>query len=163
MRRLIEQDLGESVEFLLDELVPNAVAAASIGQVYRARLHDGRDVAVKVQYPHIAAAVRADLQNLGLIMRAAQRFAPRIDPATAASELRERIGEELDYEHEAQAQRAFARRWRGHPFIVIPNVVTSLCRTRVLVSEWVDGIGFERIMEAPQATPDRVGEIVLRF
>ena len=163
MRRVIEQDLGERVEDLFAEFDPNAAAAASIGQVYRARLHDGRDVAVKVQYPRVGAAVRADLQNLGLIMRAAQRFAPGIDPATTASELRERISEELDYEHEAQAQRAFARRWRGHPFIVIPNVVTSLCRTRVLVSEWVDGIGFERIKEAPQATRDRVGEIVLRF
>ena len=163
MRKVIEQDLGESIDSLFAEFDPNAAAAASIGQVYRARLHDGREVAVKVQYPGIGAAVRADLQNLGLIMRAAQRFAPGIDPATTAAELRERISEELDYEHEAQAQRAFARRWRGHPFVVIPNVVTSLSRTRVLVSEWVDGVGFEQIKEAPRYTRDRVGEIVLRF
>jgi predicted unusual protein kinase regulating ubiquinone biosynthesis (AarF/ABC1/UbiB family) len=163
MRKVIEQDLGERIDDLFAEFDPDAVAAASIGQVYRARLHDGRHVAVKVQYPHIAAAVRADLQNLGLILRAAKRFAPGIDPATTAYELRERISEELDYEHEAQAQRAFARRWRGHPFIVIPNVVTSLCRARVLVTEWVDGIGFEQIRETPQATRDRVGEIVIRF
>lgn len=163
MRKVIEQDLGESIASLFAEFDPDAAAAASIGQVYRARLHDGREVAVKVQYPGIGAAVRADLQNLGLIMRAAQRFAPGIDPATTASELRERISEELDYEHEAQAQRAFARRWRGHPFVVIPNVVTSLSRTRVLVSEWVDGVGFEHIKEAPRGTRDRVGEIVRRF
>jgi predicted unusual protein kinase regulating ubiquinone biosynthesis (AarF/ABC1/UbiB family) len=163
MRKVIEQDLGESIDDLFAEFDPNAAAAASIGQVYRARLHDGREVAVKVQYPGVGAAVRADLQNLGLIMRAVQRFAPGIDPATTASELRERISEELDYEHEAQAQRAFARRWRGHPFIVIPNVVTSLSRTRVLVSEWVDGVGFEQIKKAPQGTRDRVAEIVLRF
>jgi predicted unusual protein kinase regulating ubiquinone biosynthesis (AarF/ABC1/UbiB family) len=163
MRKVIEQDLGESIGDLFAEFDPNAAAAASIGQVYRARLHDGREVAVKVQYPGMGAAVRADLQNLALIMRAAQRFAPGIDPATTASELRERISEELDYEHEAQAQRAFARRWRRHPFIVIPNVVTRLSRTRVLVSEWVDGVGFEQIKEAPQGTRDRVGEIVLRF
>lgn len=163
MRKVIEHDLGERVEDLFAEFDPNAAAAASIGQVYRARLHDGRAVAVKVQYTGAAAAVRADLQNMGLIMRAAKRFAPGIDPAATASELRERISEELDYEHEAQAQRAFARRWRGHPFIVIPNVVTSLCRARVLVSEWVDGVGFEQIKEAPRATRDRVGEIVLRF
>jgi predicted unusual protein kinase regulating ubiquinone biosynthesis (AarF/ABC1/UbiB family) len=163
MRKVIEEDLGDSVEDVFAEFDPDAAAAASIGQVYRARLHDGREVAVKVQYPRVAAAVRADLQNLGLIMRAAKRLAPGIDPATMAFELRERIGEELDYEHEAQTQRAFARRWRGHPFIVIPNVVMSLCRSRVLVTEWVDGIGFERIKEAPQGTRDRVGEIVLRF
>jgi predicted unusual protein kinase regulating ubiquinone biosynthesis (AarF/ABC1/UbiB family) len=163
MRRVIEQDLGEPVEDLFAEFNPDAVAAASIGQVYRARLHDGREVAVKVQYPRVGAAVRADLQNLSLIMRAAKRFAPGLDPATTASELRERIGEELDYEHEAQAQRAFARRWRGHPYIVIPDVVTRLCRERVLVTEWIDGVGFEEIRVAPQVTRDRVGEIVLRF
>ena len=156
-------DLGERVADLFAEFNPDAVAAASIGQVYRARLHDGRQVAVKVQYPRVGSAVRADLQNLGLIMRAAKRFAPGLDPATTASELRERISEELDYEHEAQAQRAFARRWRGHPFIVIPGVVTSMCRDRVLVTEWIDGVGFKEMRAAPQATRDRIGEIVLRF
>jgi predicted unusual protein kinase regulating ubiquinone biosynthesis (AarF/ABC1/UbiB family) len=163
MRRVIEQDLGEPVEDMFAEFNPDAVAAASIGQVYRARLHDGRQVAVKVQYPRVGSAVRADLQNLGLIMRAAKRFAPGLDPASTASELRERISEELDYEHEAQAQRTFARRWRGHPFIVIPDVVTRLCRDRVLITEWIDGVGFEEMRVAPQATRDRVGEIVLRF
>jgi ABC1 atypical kinase-like domain len=116
-----------------------------------------------VQYPGVDAAVRADLQNLGLLMRAARRFAPGLDAKATALELRERITEELDYEHEAQTQRAFARRWRAHPFIVIPNVITDMCRTRVLVTEWVDGISFERVKEAPRATRDRVGEIVLRF
>src|SRR5437879_13430657 len=91
-------------------------------------------------------------------MRAAKRFAPGIDPATTASELRERISEELDYEHEAQPQRAFARRLRGHPFIVIPDVVTRLCRDRVLVTEWIDGVDFEEMRLAPQPTRDRAGE-----
>jgi predicted unusual protein kinase regulating ubiquinone biosynthesis (AarF/ABC1/UbiB family) len=163
MRKVIEDDLGASIDEVFAEFSPEAVAAASIGQVYRARLLGGREVAVKVQYPRVAAAVHADLQSLGLIMRAAKRLAPGIDPAATTFELRERIGEELDYEHEAQAQRAFARRWRGHPFIVIPDVVTGLCRARVLVSEWIDGVGFEQIKQAPQGTRDRVGETVLRF
>jgi predicted unusual protein kinase regulating ubiquinone biosynthesis (AarF/ABC1/UbiB family) len=163
MQRVIEQDLGDRISNLFAEFDPDAVAAASIGQVYRARLHDGREVAVKVQYPRIAVAVRADLQNLGLLLRAAKRFAPGLDGRATASEVRERVTEELDYEHEAQAQRAFARRWRGHPFIVIPDVVTDLCRERVLVTEWVDGVSFERAKEAPQATRDRVGEIIFRF
>jgi predicted unusual protein kinase regulating ubiquinone biosynthesis (AarF/ABC1/UbiB family) len=163
MQKVIERELGERISDVFCEFDRDAAAAASIGQVYRARLSDGRDVAVKVQYPGVAAAVRADLQNLGLLMRAAKRFAPGLDAAAMASEIRERITEELDYEHEAQTQRAFARRWRGHPFIVIPDVVSSLCRERVLVSEWVDGISFTRLRAAPQATRDRVGEIVFRF
>jgi predicted unusual protein kinase regulating ubiquinone biosynthesis (AarF/ABC1/UbiB family) len=163
MQRVIEHELGDRIANLFVDFDPEVAAAASIGQVYRARLRDGRDVAVKVQYPGIAAAVRADLQNLGLLIRAARRFAPGLNPTVTTSEVRERISEELDYEHEAQAQRMFARRWRGHPFIVIPDVITSLCRERVLVSEWVDGVGFDQVMTEPEATRDRVGEIIFRF
>ena len=163
MQKVIESDLGDRIANLFAEFDADAVAAASIGQVFRARLHDGREVAVKVQYPGVAAAVRADLQNLGLLIRAATRFAPGLDPKTITLEVRERITEELDYEHEAQAQRAFARRWRGHPFIVIPDVVTSLSRERVLVTEWAEGMGFERLRTASSATRNRVGEIVFRF
>src|ERR671924_950101 len=79
MREVVEHDLGEPLESAFAEFGDEAVAAASIGQVYRARLHDGRDVAVKVQYPGVAQAVRADLQNLGLIMRVAKRIAPGMD------------------------------------------------------------------------------------
>jgi predicted unusual protein kinase regulating ubiquinone biosynthesis (AarF/ABC1/UbiB family) len=163
MRKVIEQELGDRVENLFAEFDPDAAAAASIGQVYRARLHDGREVAVKVQYPGIASAVRADLQNVGLLIRAARRFVPALDPLSTAREVRERVSEELDYEYEAQAQRMFVRRWRGHPFIFIPEVISDLSRERVLVTEWVDGVGFEQLRAYPKATRDRVGEIVFRF
>jgi predicted unusual protein kinase regulating ubiquinone biosynthesis (AarF/ABC1/UbiB family) len=163
MQKVIERELGERIPDVFCEFDRDATAAASIGQVYRARLHDGRPVAVKVQYPGVAAAVRADLQNLGLLMRAAKHFAPGLDTGAMAAEIRERVAEELDYDHEAQTQRAFARRWRGHPFVVIPDVVTALCRERVLVTEWVDGTRFTRLKSAPRAMRDRVGEIVFRF
>src|SRR3954462_4809914 len=163
MRKVIESELDEPLTETFAELDEEPVAAASIGQVYRARLHDGRQVAVKVQYPGVAQAVRADLQNLGLLLRAAKRMAPGLDPKAMAREIRERMTEELDYEHEAQAQRQFARAWRGHPFVVIPDVVTSLSRERVLVSEWIDGIGFEEVKRLPQTERDRFGEIVFRF
>jgi predicted unusual protein kinase regulating ubiquinone biosynthesis (AarF/ABC1/UbiB family) len=163
MQKVIEQDLDDRLSELFSEFDQDAVAAASVGQVYRARLHDGREVAVKVQYPRVAAAVRADLQNLRLILSAMRRFAPGLDAKAIASEVRERTLEELDYEHEAQAQRTFARRWRGHPFIVVPDVVTELSRERVLVSEWIDGVGFEEVMKLDQEERDRFGEIVFRF
>src|SRR3954454_13011724 len=163
MRKVIEADLEEPLGEVFAEFEEEAVAAASIGQVYRARLHDGRRVAVKVQYPGVAQAVRADLQNLGLLLRAAKRMAPGLDPKAMAHEIRERMTEELDYEHEAQAQRAFARAWRGHPFVVIPDVVTSLSREHVLVSEWIDGLGFEEGKKLGQPARDRFGEIVFRF
>lgn len=163
MRKVIEQDLGEKLRESFAEFDEEAVAAASIGQVYRARLHDGREVAVKVQYPGVGAAVRADLQNLGLLLRAAKRLAPGMDSKAMATEIRERLTEELDYEHEAQSQRAFARAWRGHPFVFVPDVVTELCTERVLVTEWAEGIGFEEVKDLSQAERDRFGEIVFRF
>src|ERR671910_2436161 len=163
MRKVIEDDLGEKLGDVFAEFAEDAVAAASIGQVYRAQLHDGREVAVKVQYPGVGRAVRADLQNLGLIMRVAKRIAPGMDAKAMTAEIRERLTDELDYEHEAQQHRAFARTWRGHPFIYVPRVVTDLSTEHVLVSEWVDGIGFEEVKGQDRATRDRFGEIIFRF
>jgi predicted unusual protein kinase regulating ubiquinone biosynthesis (AarF/ABC1/UbiB family) len=163
MRRVIEDDLEDPIDELFESFDPEPIAAASIGQVYRARLPDGREVAVKVQYPGVAAAVRADLQNLDMIMRLLKRMTPGLDAKAIAAEVKERIGEELDYELEAQNQSSLARIFRGHPFIVVPEVLTSMSRERVLVSELVQGVGFEQLKSHPQAERDRIGEIVFRF
>ena len=163
MRKVIESELGDRVEDVFAAFDPEPVAAASIGQVYRARLHDGRDVAVKVQYPGVAQAVRADMQNLGIILRLMKRIAPGLDVKSTAEEIRHRIGDELDYELEAQNQRSLARIFRGHPFISVPEVVSSLSREKVLVTEYVTGLGFDAIKELDQETRDRVGEIIFRF
>jgi predicted unusual protein kinase regulating ubiquinone biosynthesis (AarF/ABC1/UbiB family) len=163
MRKVIESELGEPLDEAFGEFREDPIAAASIGQVYRAKLHDGRDVAVKVQYPGVAQAVRADMQNLGMILRLMKRIAPGLDVKATAEEVRTRIGDELDYELEAQNQRSLARIFRGHPFIVVPDVVTRLTREKVIVSEFVTGLGFDAIKQLDQATRDRVGEIVFRF
>jgi predicted unusual protein kinase regulating ubiquinone biosynthesis (AarF/ABC1/UbiB family) len=163
MRKVIEEELDDPLDEVFDEFEEEPIAAASIGQVYRGRLVDGRQVAVKVQYPGVAAAVRADMQNLGLILRVAKRIAPGMDPKAIGDEIRERIHEELDYELEAQNQRTLARIFRGHPFIVIPDVVSSLSRERVLVSDYVEGTGFEELKSYPHDERDRVGEILYRF
>lgn len=164
MKKVIEDDLEEPIKDVFASFEEEPIAAASIGQVYRARLKDdGKEVAVKVQYPGVAAAVRADLQNLDMIMRLLKRMTPALDVKSVATEIRERIAEELDYELEAQNQRALARIFAGHPFIVIPNVVSSLSRERVLVSDFVEGVGFEEVKGYSQAQRDRVGEIVFRF
>ena len=129
MRKVIEDDLEEELDEIFSEFDPEPVAAASIGQVYRARLaRDGREVAVKVQYPGVAGAVRADMQNLDMIMRLLKRMTPGLDVKAVTREIRERIEEELDYELEAQNQRALARIFAGHPFIVVPDVVSALSR-----------------------------------
>ena len=163
MRKVLEQDLEQTVDEVFAEFDENAVASASIGQVYRARLHDGREVAVKVQYPGADQAVRADMQNLGLLLRAAKTIAPGLDGKAVAGEIRERILDETDYEAEAIAHRSFAREWRGHPFIHVPDVVTSLSRRRVIVTEWVQGRPFDEVKELPSEERDRFAETVYRF
>jgi predicted unusual protein kinase regulating ubiquinone biosynthesis (AarF/ABC1/UbiB family) len=163
MRKVLEDDLEAPIGEVFAEFGETAVAAASIGQVYRARLHDGRDVAVKVQYPGADTAVRADMQNLGLLLRAAKTIAPGLDGKAVAGEIRERILDECDYEAEAIAHRAFAREWRGHPFIHVPDVVTDLSRRRVIVTDWVDGRSFDEVKALPQSERDRFAEILYRF
>src|SRR5919198_3049648 len=161
--KVLEEEWDEPVEELFEDFEHDAAAAASIGQVHRALLPDGRRVAVKVQYPGVAEAIRADMENAGMLLRLAKAIAPGLDAKAAAAELKERVTEELDYEHEAQSQRAFARGYRGHPFVHVPDVVTRLSRDRVLVTEWVDGLGFEEVKELPREQKDRFGEVVYRF
>src|SRR5581483_4923753 len=164
VRKVLEEEYaGEPLEELFARFEEEAFAAASIGQVHRATLHDGRRVAVKVQYPGIAEALEADLRNAGMIVRLARAIAPGLDARAVAQELRERVMEELDYEYEAQNQRTFARAYRGHPFIYVPDVLTRLSRRRVLVTEYVEGMQFEQVKELPQEERDRFGEIVFRF
>jgi predicted unusual protein kinase regulating ubiquinone biosynthesis (AarF/ABC1/UbiB family) len=163
MEAVITSDLDGPLKEIFSEFDPEPIAAASIGQVYRATLTDGRDVAVKVQYPGINDAVRADMKNLGLLLRLVRGITPQLDVQAVGEEIQERIFEELDYELEASNQRTMARIYRGHPFIVIPEVVTSLSRERVIVSELVSGEGFEAMRTEPDEVRDRIGEIVFRF
>jgi predicted unusual protein kinase regulating ubiquinone biosynthesis (AarF/ABC1/UbiB family) len=167
IRRVLEREWEQPVESLFEDFDHDAVAAASIGQVHRAVLPDGRRVAVKIQYPEIADALEADLGTAaGLTTIAtplAKAMMPGLDPRMLVSEVRELVLEEIDYELEAQHQRMFARAYRGHPFIYVPDVVTSLSRRRVLVSEWVDGRRFPAMLELPQADRNRIGEILMRF
>jgi predicted unusual protein kinase regulating ubiquinone biosynthesis (AarF/ABC1/UbiB family) len=163
VEKVLEEEYeGEPLSELFAEFEPEAFAAASIGQVHRAELLDGRAVAVKIQYPGIAEALDADLRNAGTIVRLARALAPGLDAKEIAKELRERVMEELDYEYEAQNQRSFARAYRDHPFIYVPEVITRLSRRRVLVTELVEGMKFEQVKELPDEERSRFGEIVFR-
>src|SRR3954469_7579152 len=163
VKKVLEEEWDESPEELFEDFDQEASAAASIGQVHRAVLPDGRDGAGKVQYAGVAEAIRADPQNAGMFLRLAKALAPGLDAKAAAEELKERVSEELDYELEAQNQRSFSRGYRGHPFIYVPDVITRLSTRRVLVSEWVEGMGFEEVKDLPQEEKDRFGEIIFRF
>jgi predicted unusual protein kinase regulating ubiquinone biosynthesis (AarF/ABC1/UbiB family) len=163
VERVLAEEYEDSPERVFASIEQEAFAAASIGQVHRATLHDGTPVAVKVQYPGIADALESDVANAGILVRLARVLAPGLDAKAVAAELRERVLEELDYEFEAQNQRAFARAYDGHPFIFVPKVHSRLSRRRVLVSDYVQGRGFDEVKELEQDERDIFGEIVFRF
>jgi len=163
LEKLMAREWGEPVGRVLADVDPEAVAAASIGQVHRGRTRDGRDVAIKVQYPGIAEAVETDLRNAQMLFPLLGRVAPGLDVKAVGDELRERIAEELDYELEAQSQRAIARGWRGHPHLLVPGVDTALSTRRVLVTDFVEGAAFGEVRTRDEATRDRVAEVLHRF
>ncbi len=161
---VVEDEYGEPVGDVFTTFDPVPLAAASIGQVHAATLEDGREVVVKVQYPGVAEAVRADLRNAEAFAPLARFLSPNQEIEPLLDELRERIDDELDYEREATYQRAFADRYREHPFIRIPDIVGDLCRRRVLVSQRVHGQRFSAFADA--AGPEerqRVAEIIFRY
>ena len=163
LEKLMRSELGGPLSDVFGDFDERAFAAASIGQVHRARTLAGDEVVVKVQYPGVAESVETDLRNAALLLPLVKRLAPGLNGRALLSELRERIGEELDYELEAQNQRRIERRLRGHPFLRIPRVHTDISTRRILVSDYVEGAGFEAVRRADEPTRDRYGEIVFRF
>lgn len=159
----LEDALGGTVGDHFAEWDPVAIAAASIGQVHRAITHDGRAVAVKIQYPGIAEAMTADLEHTDAIFLALRMLFPSLEVGPLVEELRLRLGEELDYTNEAANQRRFAEFYRGHPFIEVPGVVTELSNDRVLTSDLVVGRRFADLASAPVEERDRVAEAIFRY
>jgi predicted unusual protein kinase regulating ubiquinone biosynthesis (AarF/ABC1/UbiB family) len=141
------------------------VAAASVGQVHRAVTRDGRDVAVKVQYPGVGDAIETDLDNTEGLYRLMGAFALKgLDTKGLVDELRSRMLEELDYRLEAANQREFVDHFAGHPFVRVPGVDTATSTGRVLTTEWIDGMSFaEFLATATWAAKQRAGESIWRF
>jgi len=165
---VVERELGGPPERVFLEWDPEPIAAASIGQVHRAVVVDpdtGREraVAVKVQYPGVGAAIEADLANtelLGLLLK--QGFGG-LDPTEMVAEIRERVGEELDYRRDAANQQRFASFYAGHPFIAIPAVLPALSTSRVLTCELVVGSPWADVLGWDQHQRDLAGEALFRF
>jgi predicted unusual protein kinase regulating ubiquinone biosynthesis (AarF/ABC1/UbiB family) len=165
---VIERELGAPPEQLFLEWDPTPIAAASIGQVHRALWRDPatgqeRAVAVKVQYPGVDAAITADLDNTDLIGTIFAQAFKGLDPGPMVAELRARIGEELDYVHEAANQRVFADFYRGHPFIHVPDVITALSTQRVLTTELAGGSPWSEVLGWDKHQRDLAAETIFRF
>jgi predicted unusual protein kinase regulating ubiquinone biosynthesis (AarF/ABC1/UbiB family) len=166
VREVIEAELGSATEQFA-EFTEIPVAAASIGQVHRAVLRDGRQVVVKIQYPGVAKAIRDDLANTELLATFL-RFVTsasgiKIDVRAVAREAAARISEEVDYRHEAATIATFGDLYRDHPFIRVPDVVDEASGERVLTMTYLDGMDWSAAQYADQDLKDTWAETVVRF
>ncbi|WP_338700251.1 AarF/ABC1/UbiB kinase family protein [Streptomyces sp. Q6] len=159
---VLAERLGEQWRELFEEFEDKPSAAASIGQVHRAVWHDGREVAVKVQYPGAGEALLSDLTQLSRFARLLGPLIPGMDIKPLIAELRDRVSEELDYALEAQAQRAHAEEFADDPDVVVPQVVHQC--DQVLVTEWIDGTPLAEIInDGTEEQRDRAGQLLARF
>ncbi|MFH8464644.1 ABC1 kinase family protein [Streptomyces sp. NPDC017991] len=159
---VLAERLGEDWQDLFLEFQDKPAAAASIGQVHRAVWHDGRQVAVKVQYPGAGEALLSDLNQLSRFARLLGPLIPGMDIKPLIAELRDRVSEELDYGLEAQAQQEHAEEFADDPDVLVPAVVHQ--REQVLVTEWIDGIPLsEVITDGTPEERDRAGQLLARF
>jgi predicted unusual protein kinase regulating ubiquinone biosynthesis (AarF/ABC1/UbiB family) len=164
IRRVLTEQYGAPPERVFREWEPTPLASASIGQVHRAVLDNGTAVVAKVQYPGIAEAIESDLANAEMFAPMARMISPNLRIKPLMDELRDRLGDEIDYQREAQYQAAFHERYDGHPFITVPRVFAEYCRPRVIVSEYVDGLTFDQMMHnSTEAERQRYAEIIYRF
>ncbi|MYS38104.1 putative unusual protein kinase regulating ubiquinone biosynthesis (AarF/ABC1/UbiB family) [Streptomyces sp. KhCrAH-43] len=159
---VLAERLGEDWRELFLTFDDKPSAAASIGQVHRAVWHDGRDVAVKVQYPGAGEALLSDLTQLSRFARLLGPLIPGMDIKPLITELRDRVSEELDYEQEARSQQEHADEFADDPDVVVPGVVHR--SAQVLVTEWIDGVPLaDVIADGTAEQRDRAGQLLARF
>lgn len=166
VRKVLDDELGSAVHNFA-EFSDEPTAAASVGQVHRAVLHDGREVVVKIQYPGVAQAIRDDLANTELLatfLRFVVATAGiKVDIRTVACEAAARIGEEVDYHHEAAAITTFSEFYRDHPFIRIPDVIPEVSGDRILTMTYLDGMDYPAAQLAEQDLKNTWAETITRF
>src|SRR5262249_7696286 len=160
---VVRAELGDEPGRVFAQWDPHPMAAASIGQVHRAVTHKGEAVAVKVQYPGVDDAIRADLVNTDFLFRALSLLFPGLDPKPLVEELRARLVEELDYRIEASNQCLFAEWYRGHPYIHVPSVYAELSTERVLTTEFAEGARFADVEKWSQDERNAAAETIFRF
>jgi len=162
VHRVLAAQLGADWRSSFTSFDDVPAAAASIGQVHRAVWSDGREVAVKIQYPGAGPALLSDLKQLRRLARMFSAFTPGLDVKPLVAELEKRVAEELDYRLEAESQATFAAAYEGDDEILVPRVVAGTAE--VLVTEWMEGVPLSRIVaEGTREQRDRASLLLARF
>jgi predicted unusual protein kinase regulating ubiquinone biosynthesis (AarF/ABC1/UbiB family) len=159
---VLTEQLGDGWRENFVEFDDIPTAAASIGQVHKAVWHDGREVAVKIQYPGAGKALLSDFKQLARLGKLFGVLLPGLDIKAVLGELRERVAEELDYLHEAEAQHGFATAYYGDPDFRVPDVIAA--NEQILVTEWMEGTPLSKIISSgTKEQRDRAGLLFVRF
>jgi predicted unusual protein kinase regulating ubiquinone biosynthesis (AarF/ABC1/UbiB family) len=162
VHRVLDAQLGTKWRQRFSDFNDTPVASASIGQVHKAVWSDGREVAVKIQYPGADEALRADLKTMQRMVGVVKQLAPGADVKGVVDELIERTEMELDYRLEANNQRAFAKAYEGHPHFLVPHIVASA--PKVVIQEWIDGTPMAQIIrDGTVEQRDRMGALLLEL
>lgn len=162
VRRRMKTELGPDWQSKFKEFEKEAAAAASLGQVHKATLHDGRNVACKLQYPDMQSAIDADLNQLKIIFSIYERYDPSIKTSNIHTELAERLHEELDYKLEAKYEKLYAYMLRDEPNVHVPDIIDDLSTDRLLTSTWVDGEKILNFKDADQETRNKIAMNMFR-
>lgn len=162
VHKVLAAELGVQWRRKFTSFDDRPAAAASIGQVHRAVWKDGRDVAVKVQYPGAGPALISDINQVARVARLSASWIPGIDIKPIMDELKRRVAEELDYTLEAASQKQFAKAFAGDPDFAVPKVVAG--SAHVIVSEWLDGLPLSKVItDGTQAQRDAAARLYLEF
>ncbi|WP_051929139.1 AarF/ABC1/UbiB kinase family protein [Thermopetrobacter sp. TC1] len=162
VRRRMAAELGPDWREKFAEFDLDAAAAASLGQVHKARAHDGRLLAVKLQYPDMASAVEADLAQLKVIFAIHRRLDPAIDTREVLKEITERLREELDYERELKHMKLYRHMLADNPLVHVPEPIEALSTRRLLTMTWLEGKGLLTYRDAPEDVRNRLAEMLFR-
>lgn len=163
VREVLETELGTSPSKMFSAWNPKPSAAASLGQVHFAKLLDGREVAVKIQYPGIEDAIKSDLLLGQAVRPLLPLLAPGLEAGPAIQEIRRRTLDECDYHLEAENLARLAEHFEGHPFVWVPRPVPELTTKRVLTMDRARGHSFAAMKRLPRAERDRISEMLFRF
>ena len=162
VRRRMAAELGPDWEDRFAQFEHDAAASASLGQVHRAQSHDGRKLAVKLQYPDMQSAVEADLSQLGVLFSLHRRMRPAIETSEMMQEISARLREELDYELEAKHMRLYGLIFADDPLIRVPEVLPELSTKRLLTMTWMEGGRLLDYTERPLEERNRIARAMFR-
>ena len=165
LRRVLGREYGRGWERRFEQFEDEPIAAASIGQVHRARTTDGRDLALKIQYPGVAKSIRSDVENLATMLQLLKLLPHEVDIAAIAAEAARQLGQEADYLAEAEFLERFAALVTDEPQLVVPRVHRDLTTARILAMDYMEGEPLETLAAdgVPQATRDAIGTLLERL